>query len=721
MKQLNLKLRNCYGIKSLDAQFDFSEDATYAVYAPNGSMKSSLANTFADVAEERPSADRIFKNRETVRNITDESGDGIPPEAVLVLPPYVEMFGDNEKTSTLLVDAKLRKRHEEIHREVDRAKAALLTALRKQAGIRDVEAEVSRTFTADEDSFLLALNRIKDEVRALKEAPLADVPYKVLFDAKVREFLSTKDVQAAVAEYIETYNRLIEASTYFRRGVFDYHNAAAVAKALANNGFFEARHSLSLNAEERREITNEKELAEVIQREREEILEDAQLRQRFGAFEKLIGQNANLRAFQAFLAENENILPKLGNVQRLQEEVWQSFLKVHEALFDEALARHEEAQRELKEIETEAGRQRTQWEAVIDIFNERFYVPFELKALNRVRAILGEAVLNLGFVFKDGEEAADVGRSDLLAVLSAGERKALYILNVLFEVEVRKKSGQETLFVVDDIADSFDYKNKYAIIEYLKDIAAEDGFRLILLTHNFDFFRTVQSRFVRYNRCLMATRTETGLSLEQATGIQNIFVRDWKLHLYDHPRKRLASIPFVRNLVEYTRGEDDPRFELLTSLLHWKGTSMGVSQAQLDEVFAHTFSDGGGQWNAPDESVLQRIMDEADLCLADPQGAHLENKIVLAMAIRIVAERYMAANIEDDGFIQGITGNQTGRLFGRIRADGKLPPEVIQTLDRVVLMTPENIHLNSFMYEPILDMSDQHLRQLYQDVKSLPS
>ena len=34
-------------------------------------------------------------------------------------------------------------------------------------------------------------------------------------------------------------------------------------------------------------------------------------------------------------------------------------------------------------------------------------------------------------------------------------------------------------------------------------------------------------------------------------------------------------------------------------------------------------------------------------------------------------------------------------------------------------MTPENIHLNSFMYEPILDMSDSHLRALYKEVVAL--
>lgn len=53
---------------------------------------------------------------------------------------------------------------------------------------------------------------------------------------------------------------------------------------------------------------------------------------------------------------------------------------------------------------------------------------------------------------------------------------------------------QKTLFIVDDIADSFDYKNKYAIIEYLKDIGDNEIFHQIILTHNFDFHRTVSSR-----------------------------------------------------------------------------------------------------------------------------------------------------------------------------------------------------------------------------------
>ena len=46
--------------------------------------------------------------------------------------------------------------------------------------------------------------------------------------------------------------------------------------------------------------------------------------------------------------------------------------------------------------------------------------------------------------------------------------------------------------------------------------------------------------------------------------------------------------------------------------------------------------------------------------------------------------------------------------------------EDVLVLEQVNLMTPENIHLNSFMYEPILDLGIAHLKALYLDVKQLP-
>ena len=50
--------------------------------------------------------------------------------------------------------------------------------------------------------------------------------------------------------------------------------------------------------------------------------------------------------------------------------------------------------------------------------------------------------------------------------------------------------------MLDDIADSFDYKNKYAIVEYINyliDLHANKLYMLIF-THNYDFYRTLSSR-----------------------------------------------------------------------------------------------------------------------------------------------------------------------------------------------------------------------------------
>ena len=97
MTQVTVQLENCYGIKTLGHTFDFSQSAAYAIYAPNGSMKTSFAQTFRDIADGQHSQDRIFPSRTTVRDIKDSNGEALSPERVLVLSPYDEFFSHNEK------------------------------------------------------------------------------------------------------------------------------------------------------------------------------------------------------------------------------------------------------------------------------------------------------------------------------------------------------------------------------------------------------------------------------------------------------------------------------------------------------------------------------------------------------------------------------------------------------------------------------------------------
>ncbi|WP_427791834.1 hypothetical protein [Brevundimonas diminuta] len=721
MDKLKINLENCFGIRKLDVEFNFSKCKVAAVYAPNGAMKSSLANTFQALADGKPPIDRFFPERVSTYSVTDESGAAIDPAHILVVRPYDESLQHSAKTSALLVNANLRAEYETLHSELEATKADFLNALKATSGSkRNLEIEISSAFTPSADRFYDALARVKEEVTGLSEAPFGSIEYDKLFDEKGIAVLTQQDSKNLIAEYIQKYNELIDGSAYFKRGTFNYFNAGQIAKSLADNGFFKAAHTITLRGGEDVHIANEQELKDIVQKEKDAITSDETLRKKYQQLAGLLEKNADARKFEAYLSENENLLPYMSNIAALKEEVWKSYIKINEALYLKLLDQRQATEKRRTEIEQAAASERTQWQEVIDIFNERFSVPFKLAPKNLIQVALAkEPILALDFLFEEGGESVSVKREALMEGLSTGERKAFYLLNVLFEVEVRRKQGVKTLVIVDDVADSFDYKNKYAIVQYLGDIADDDLFRQIILTHNFDFFRTINSRQIAsYNCCFMASKTSGGLKIYPAQGISNIFVNDWKIAFFQDEKKRVASIPFMRNLVEFTRGVDDPTFLKLTGLLHVKPGSERITEGELDAIYNGLFGTTGTHPHS-DKAVFTSIDEAAAQCLGAPEGMNFENKIVMAIAVRLAAERYMIATIADSTFTDAIVSSQTGRLLGRFKKDHPDKAAEVKILERVALMTPENIHLNSFMYEPILDMSDEHLRRLYQDVSAL--
>jgi hypothetical protein len=718
MNRVTIELDNCYGIKKLKKQFDFSKGRAYAIYAPNGVMKSSLAQTFLDAASGTDSADRIFPGRKTTRKITDENGKDLVKESIFVVRPYVDEFGTNEKTSTLLLDNKLKKEYEQLYAKINEAKEGLLRALKDQCPTKkSIENEISAAFSADD--FYTALHRVRKELEDQTDTPFANVEYDRTFDDRVLAVLDTPDVKTALNDYIKRYNELLDASLFFKKGVFDYYNAGEVAKTLTKNGFFSAKHSITLRGGKPIEVTTQKELESIITKEKEAILTDTKLLKEFDRMAKVLQKNETLRDFQQYMMNQPELLSQMSNITKFKQNVWKSCLKVKYDLYLRLISEHEKAQKRQKEIEATAKTQRTQWEEVIQMFNDRFVVPFTLELKNRIAAVLGhDSLVELGFTYHDGTDAISVKKDDLLKCLSMGERRALYLLHVIFEIEVRKKANRETLMVVDDIADSFDYQNKYAIIQYLKDVHDNPLFKQIIMTHNFDFFRTVESRFPElYPRCLMASKTSAGIILEQAKGIKNVFANDWQCHFSTEPKKKIACIPFLRNLVEYTKGEIDPSFLKLTSLLHWKSDTATITESDLTTIYNQVCSASVVSNNGA-KLVIDIIRTEAEACRTATGYVPLENKVVLAIGIRLAAEEFMVKKVNDPVFVGAITGNQTAALVEKFKALFGAVPEA-RVLDRVMIMTPENIHLNSFMYEPLIDMSDEQLRTLYANVLAL--
>lgn len=720
MKAVKIDLTHCYGIKRLTHEFDYSKKNAFAIYAPNGVMKSSLARTFQDIVLKKDSSDRIFKTRATRRIIVDDQGKNIEADRVLVVGPYDPDLGVSNKASTLLLHPEMKAEYDALLKATADAKTALLEALKAQSkSKKGLEAEISQAVMQVGGQTDAALIRLKREVAEQRENLFANVPYDTVFNEKVMAALNTKGLKDAVHAYMTQYNTLLAGSTYFKRGTFDYYNAGQIADSLVKNGFFDAKHSVNLNAATGSTvISTVADLQKVISDEKAAILTDATLKKNFEDVANQLGKNAELRDFCEYVRDDEAFLARLANPEQLRQEVIKSYLKAHEHLYDIWMSAYDAAAERRKKIELAAAGQQSQWKRVIEIFNDRFIVPFRLEAKNELEVTLGQtSIIELGFTYIDGQERVGLGRSDLLQSLSTGEKKALYILNVIFEIETRIKGQHETLIIVDDIADSFDYQNKYAIIQYLKDISEEGIFKMIVMTHNFDFFRTIESRFVAYSNCLMATRSPAGVTLQKAAGIKNIFVKDWKVNFFKNDKKKIASIPFLRNLVEMTVGEGDATYLKLTSLLHWKTDTPAITVGNLDGYFNTICATAEASLNQA-ALVVDLITAQADDCLAN-QNSSLENKIVLAIACRLLSERFMINMINDPAFVESITTLQGNALTSRYKKDFPAELANISTLDKVSLMTPENIHVNSFMYEPIIDMSDDNLRNLYTKVKAL--
>lgn len=719
MQKLSVDLKNCYGIRSLQHTFNFSKNSSCVIYAPNGIMKTSFAKTFQDISADKKPSDRIFNTRETISSIVDENAIALTKEKIFVMEPYNEGYR-SEKISTLLVNKTLKDAYDHIHQTINEKKEVLIKELKTHSGIKNKpDAILAEVFTHDQKEFFTTLILIQTEVIANKEPLLAEVPYLKIFNDKVNEFIKSSDFRQKLADYISIYDQLMSSSTFFRKGVFNHNNAAEIAKNLNDNGFFKAEHSINVMAAgNKKEIKTEKELAEIIQHEKDAILNDPNLLASFEEIDKKIKANKELRDFREYIEQNKTIIPELDNPERFKQKLWIAYLGKSVDAYKALMTEYAQGVEESDKIIAQAKEEATSWRKVIEIFNDRFSVPFKICMENQANVILNNDVPSLKFEFKDEEtnKTVPVREQDLLCVLSNGEKRALYILNIIFEVEARKEAKQETLFIVDDIADSFDYKNKYAIIEYLKDAADESFFYQIILTHNFDFYRTVASRLTLPRSHHMHTiKSSRSVRIIEEKYQHNPFTH-WKSHLQDNNAMLIASIPFVRNLAEYCGLHE--AYNKLTSLLHIKEDTSEITIGTLEEIFKSVLKDKANlNLENKDKLAKALIYSSAEAAFnIEEENIDLENKIVLSIAIRLKAEELLIQEIKDPDFVSKIPNNQTIHLIEKFKAKFPLKITEMKLLEQVNLMTPENIHLNSFMYEPILDMSNDHLKDLYKKI-----
>jgi len=713
MKKLFISLENCYGIGKLEYTFEFDKNHTYSIYAPNGVMKTSFANTFKRLSENKEPEEKLY-NRIPKWEILDD-GTTIDVNKIVVIKS-LETINTEKSQSTLLVDEQRKKEYDDINNEILEEKKRLILKLNKLSGEKQSDVETKILIDFNSKNFFEFLSKLNYENEYQE---YSGFKYQDIFNNEVLDFLKKPDVKNNIDSYFEKYNELFNNSKYFKKGLFNPSKADSISNELKKNNFFEAEHKVKLDGDEE-EIDSFEKLNSKFNDERKAILENKELTKIENEIKKVAVQK-----FREIL-ETISILSELKDLNSFKKKLWYSYFHKEKDSIESLIELYNNGIERLKEIETSANAQKTLWDDVVKRFKERFYMPYDdIIIENRASAILGQPNPSIVFIFKDKETGnpIEIRKDDLekINILSQGELRAMYLLNILFNIEVRKKGNLETLFIIDDIADSFDYKNKYAIIQYLKELSKYPNFHQIILTHNFDFFRTITSRgIVHYDNSIFSYKTVDNQikfkSAKEAKSLNNPFINDWKDNL-SNTKKLIASIPFVRNIIEYTRGDKDDDYKTLTKVLHIKSDSQTITFNDIKTIFESCFPSIMFNISVPiSGNVIEAIFTEAQKCLLEPEGIDLENKLVLSIGIRLAAENFMWGKVTDKSEITGI---QTWKLFKRFRNENPNLIEELAILEQVILITPENIHINSFMYEPILDMSDFHLKKLYNEVIAL--
>ena len=574
METIKIDWENCYGIGKLAHEFGFKtqNSNSFMIYAPNGTMKTSFAKTFDSISKNEPNnmpCDRVHTNKIPKFEIYSD-GFAIQPERILVINAEDNGFDASHRISNFLASTELKKKYDEIYVELEARRKEFIKKLKTVSQSTDCETELIDSF-ADESKntfFEVLLNTKK----SLKESfEKYDFRYNDIFDKKdnVKKFLDKN--QNLLNQYVSDYSELLSKSTFFKQSDNPFGTAQAneILKSTEDNAFFEAGHKFVL--EDGTEITDSNKLKELVQEEMNKILSDQKLVQAFEKFDKAIGSNQELRTFKKAIEKDNSLLVELSDYNGFQKKVWVNYLSEIKSDSDVLSKHYEEQKVELEKIILEAKKEIDLWKKIILTFNSRFYVPFEVILVNQDDILLKEETANLEFDYIDkNENPVRQKKENLLKILSKGEQRAYFILQFLFEIESRKNSGETHLIIFDDVADSFDYKNKFAIIEYIRDLHVSNDFRIIVLTHNFDFYRTIASRMgLPRSVVYMATKSDDKeIKLYQGQYRNDIF--SYLIANYKKPRFFISLIAFVRNIIEYTESIDCQDYLTLTSSMHKK-------------------------------------------------------------------------------------------------------------------------------------------------------
>lgn len=719
------KMKNVYGIKNLCSNGAFSNNVV--IYAPNGGMKSSFANGLLKISKGEIPKERIFgrkteykikvngveyteNNPAVIENIVTFSFDSLK----------LDINSMTQKLSFLTVSPRIKELYNNDYLPVEKRINEVIEKLsksiiEKKSKIDNIEIafnELKEIYEVDNWHEIIEFLFAEDKKKSYE----TEINYIEIFNEKTTEIISDKTFVSGVKALNNIINKKI-SSTLFGN-TFGSFDANKFGKALLETHFFEAGHALILK--DKTEINNYDAYEKLLIEEEKKLYGEPEVKEVIESLVKKLEKNKETKSLKEIVKSDSSMLAELENVTELKKKIIMYKLSNMFTEIEEAKYLIDNSKSILEKIIISAKKEESYWGNIINKFHDRFDVPFKIEIINEFNSVIGSQLPMFNFLFSDtmAKSAQKVSEMQLQETLSTGQLRAMKILYFLFDVEHSINKNENTIVVLDDIVDSFDYKNKYAMIEYIKELSSYKT-QIIILTHNFDFFVTCRNRLKGFEWFAVNNHDDkeiiTGFSGNVSMDGLKLF-KNWKEKIEQDFNKNknlvIALIPVVRNLLDLREANGDSDYEKICEILHYRTNTESITFSDLKSSFSNQIRlnvDPIGN-----EKVYNYIIGTADSIHSNSNrdSIALDEKLVLAIAIRLNCEKFLAS--KDSSLL---ATNSLNESFNAI--ESKLTDLEKRIINSAVVTTPEFIHINAFMYEPLVDVSIMNLKKLYAETKSM--
>ncbi len=698
------KVENAFGIKSLHLNLE-NDKKMYQelIYSKNGSFKTSFSNTlynlsngtlenvFDRLTDEKAILDiSILENGKEIKNFDNR----FVVFSREIYEQHSKLLSDySSELETLTIDKKNSEYINELLTEETIEIKLQIDNYLKGTGLNfEILLDM---FSNLEDGYLDRIIQLLNTIINHEAQDISEINIKKIYQ-KAYDIVDQSEFQSKISNYIQVLENKINAQLFDKN--FNENNCLQFINNVDKAKYLSETKSRGLFLKDKVYYDID-EVKKIFEEEIKKISKDPEIIEQSKEITKLMG-TAKESEFLKESIQKKPLLVKQLSAGR--KNILLSYLKSSSIDYNYWLEVVKKAKKELNNVLKTAQDKQTNFERAIEIYKNRFHPIFDIKIVNKAESMLGIKTPTITFYHNRYCEIP-VSETKLSQILSSGEKTTLNILKFIVEYENCKK--YHPFIILDDIVETFDYSNRYAFMEYINDLVNLDV-PTIVMTHNFEFYRTVSKRIPKLRKSVASANSNGVVDIQTNNRINKNMENVLKCsNIYDF----FCAIPYLREiktiLLEDTK--------TLDSCLHYKENT---SKLQIKDILLQFPSNAIKSLKIDENDIyMEKLFEIADN-LSGFDDFDIVKKTILSLSCRLLIERKIIAN--NFNLLTNINTNQTAQLLDLYGE--KLFPNVKKYLEAVQLSTPEFIHANAFMYEPLIDINGKYLFELYNQIKKIP-